>query len=246
MTRRQLGTIGEEGDDAYEVAVAEGFVGTRDDWLASLEGDPGGPGASAYEVAVANGFVGTPGDWLDSLVGENGLSAYELAVAEGFAGTLAEWLDSLQGEPGPAASLPFIPVGGHVEISMLPPARATSIPNQVAVPDSNYYYNFNRTVMNAVAQWTEWDVHLVAGTYTVHIAHRRGANRGIATVILDGAVVGAVDLYASALQFALDPLPGVVVADGGPHVLRLQCDGKNPASSGFFGFVSAIILTRTA
>ena len=38
----QQGLTGPSGDDAYEVAVSEGFVGTRAQWLASLVG-PQGP-----------------------------------------------------------------------------------------------------------------------------------------------------------------------------------------------------------
>lgn len=88
------------GLSAYEVAVANGFVGTEAQWLDSLVG---ADGLSAYEVAVANGFVGTEAQWLDSLVGADGaqgidgLSAYEVAVVNGFVGTEAEWLESLIG-----------------------------------------------------------------------------------------------------------------------------------------------------
>mgnify|MGYP001811149131 CR=1 FL=1 len=54
-----LGTIeltpGPNGLTAYEVALANGFVGTQSAWLASLVG---AAGQSAYEAAVAGGFVG--------------------------------------------------------------------------------------------------------------------------------------------------------------------------------------------
>lgn len=75
------GTAGPPGSSAYEVAVAEGFVGTEAQWLASLQGEPGddgqqgedGPaGDSAYEVAVQEGFSGTEQEWLNSLVGPEG------------------------------------------------------------------------------------------------------------------------------------------------------------------------------
>lgn len=65
-----VGAPGGDGDDggpgpsAYQVAVANGFVGDEAAWLVSLKGDPGDPGddgQSAYAVAVANGFVGTQG-----------------------------------------------------------------------------------------------------------------------------------------------------------------------------------------
>jgi hypothetical protein len=69
------------GDSAYEVAVKQGFVGTVEQWLASLVGPQGakgdtgaqGPeGDDAYEVAVAAGYVGTREQWLASLVGPKG------------------------------------------------------------------------------------------------------------------------------------------------------------------------------
>jgi hypothetical protein len=81
------GSAGADGDSAYEVAVANGFVGTESAWLASLVGATGATGStgatgatgsagadgdSAYEVAVNNGFVGTEAEWLDSLVGPTG------------------------------------------------------------------------------------------------------------------------------------------------------------------------------
>ena len=69
------GEKGDPGDSAYEVAVANGFAGTEEEWLESLkvQGDPGDPGDSAYEVAVANGFAGTEEQWLESLQGTDGI-----------------------------------------------------------------------------------------------------------------------------------------------------------------------------
>lgn len=81
------GPPGPEGDSAYEVAVANGFVGNEAAWLTSLvgpsgtngldgmdgsDGNDGDIGLSAYEVAVDNGFVGTEEEWLASLIGPAG------------------------------------------------------------------------------------------------------------------------------------------------------------------------------
>ena len=84
------GLQGPQGESAYQVAVAAGYVGSESEWLASLKGekgdqgpkgDPGeqgiqgpkgDPGESAYQVAVNNGFVGTEDEWLASLKGEKG------------------------------------------------------------------------------------------------------------------------------------------------------------------------------
>ena len=64
-TNGSNGTNGENGLSAYEIAVANGFKGTEEEWIESLKGAKGDTGASgdnglsAYEIAVANGFTGT-------------------------------------------------------------------------------------------------------------------------------------------------------------------------------------------
>lgn len=67
-TQEQSFTLkdGEDGDDAYEVAVSQGYVGTKEEWLESLVG------ASAYEIAVSLGYEGTEEEWIASLKGEPG------------------------------------------------------------------------------------------------------------------------------------------------------------------------------
>lgn len=55
------GAPGKNGKSAYELAVENGFKGTVEDWLKSLQGK------SAYEIAVENGFQGTIEDWYDSI-----------------------------------------------------------------------------------------------------------------------------------------------------------------------------------
>ncbi len=87
------GADGADGASAYEVAVANGFIGDETAWLASLHGEDGTNGT--------NGTNGTDGaDGADGDPGEDGASAYELALANGFEGTLPEWLASLQGADG--------------------------------------------------------------------------------------------------------------------------------------------------
>lgn len=73
MTTEELDLI--RGHSAYQVAVQEGYQGTEDEWLESLngeDGEKGEPGLSAYSEAVNMGFSGTKEDWLDSLKGEKG------------------------------------------------------------------------------------------------------------------------------------------------------------------------------
>ncbi len=49
------------GLSAYELAVQNGFDGSLQDWLKSLNGK------SAYEIAVDNGYMGTEGEWVKLL-----------------------------------------------------------------------------------------------------------------------------------------------------------------------------------
>ena len=87
-------------NSAYKIAVEHGFVGTVEDWLESLHGDPG---KSAYDIAVECGFTGTKEEWLETIKGpkgDDGRSAYQIAVAHGYTGTEAEWLESLKGKDG--------------------------------------------------------------------------------------------------------------------------------------------------
>lgn len=56
-----------EPQGAYEIAVAKGYTGTVDQWIASLKGLTGADGRSAYQIAVANGYTGTEQEWINKL-----------------------------------------------------------------------------------------------------------------------------------------------------------------------------------
>ncbi|MGV9891755.1 hypothetical protein [Streptomyces sp. NPDC003395] len=84
------GAPGADGASAFEVAQQAGFVGTEDQWLASLVGPAGPPGADGQPGA--DGAPGAPG--------ADGPSAFQVAVTQGFTGTEAEWLASLVGPQG--------------------------------------------------------------------------------------------------------------------------------------------------
>jgi hypothetical protein len=82
-------------NNAYQIALKHGFVGSESDWLESMRGYPG---KDNYEIAVECGFEGTREEWLESIRGAQGFSAYEVAVRAGFNGTEKEWLESLNGK----------------------------------------------------------------------------------------------------------------------------------------------------
>ena len=60
---------GPAGRSAYELAVENGYRGTREEWLAALIGNNG---RSAYDLAVENGYRGTEEEWLATLKGTAG------------------------------------------------------------------------------------------------------------------------------------------------------------------------------
>ena len=97
------GPQGTGGISAYEVAVANGFVGDEAAWLASLVG--------------AQGEIGPQGPaGVDGIIGHDGLSAYEIALENGFVGDEAAWLASLVGVDG--ADGPQGPKGDAADIAL--------------------------------------------------------------------------------------------------------------------------------
>lgn len=49
---------GADGLSAYEIAVEHGFVGTEEEWLASLQGPPGPPGSGTQNIEVFSASEG--------------------------------------------------------------------------------------------------------------------------------------------------------------------------------------------
>lgn len=70
------GAPGADGQSAYQIAVAQGFVGTVEQWLLSLQGDPG-----------PQGIPGLDGQ--DGAAGEDGVDG-------------SQGPQGIQGPPGPA------------------------------------------------------------------------------------------------------------------------------------------------
>ena len=83
------GERGQDGKSAYEIAVANGFIGDEEEWLASLKGRDGERGRD----------------------GRNGLSAYDLADGELLYGTVGKWLNSLKGATGDAGKSATVTIG---------------------------------------------------------------------------------------------------------------------------------------
>lgn len=92
-----------------------------------------------------------------------------------------------------------------------------------------------------------WDVLLSAGTWTVEIVYWSGADRGIASVQLDGVEVGTADFYAAAaVANSRRTVTGVVVATNGKKRLTLKMLTKNASSSAYYAYLIHVQLRRTA
>lgn len=81
-----------DGDSAYEIAVKNGFVGTEQEWLASLRGDSLTP-KDLYDAAVAEGYTGSYYDYLTQVAGLDGeqlLSALKEELGQDIAINMAE------------------------------------------------------------------------------------------------------------------------------------------------------------
>ena len=92
----EAGPQGEAGKSAYDIAVENGFVGTVQEWLASLKGETGAPGAAGAPGANgANGINGTNGTNGTSIVsivktGSSGLiDIYTITFSDGTSTTFS-------------------------------------------------------------------------------------------------------------------------------------------------------------
>lgn len=100
-----------------------------------------------------------------------------------------------------------------------------------------------------------YDCTCAAGVYTLAARHLAYNSRGIYTVTIgdvedDGTVVnstaaGSFDGYADTFTVSRAVLTGIALS-AGDHVITLAMLGKNPSSTGYFGLLELMILTRTA
>jgi len=102
------GQVGATGMSAYQLALAEGFVGTESAWILSLKGvqgiqgnqGPSGPTGLTGSVGPAgnNGVDGINGaDGINGTDGADGDSAYQVWLGLGNSGTQAQFIQSIKG-----------------------------------------------------------------------------------------------------------------------------------------------------
>jgi hypothetical protein len=83
--------------------------------------------------------------------------------------------------------------------------------------------------------WMEFTTPAIpAGRYALALRWKGNGNRGVATIWLDGVVVGQpIDQFSPAQSYPTTPVATVTFPASGTHIVRLQVTGQNPASTGF-------------
>ena len=108
-----IGFKGDPGKSAYEIWLEAGNIGTIDDYLVSLKGEPFTfEDFTPDQLALLKGEKGDPftfddftPEQLALLKGEKGDSAYQIWLDAGNMGTEEEFLASLKGEKGDMADV---------------------------------------------------------------------------------------------------------------------------------------------
>lgn len=124
------GEPGRDGKSAYEIAVANGYDGSEDEWLSSLQGFSGPPGVtgkSAFESAGGYQRFDTESEWVASLKGAKGDDGKSATVTIGTV-TTGETASVTNTGTATEAVLNFVlPAGGggqsnglHTEIKTVP------------------------------------------------------------------------------------------------------------------------------
>lgn len=99
---------------------------------------------------------------------------------------------------------------------------------------------------NANGDNISYKVFLAKGTYTVGLLHYRAINRGIVDIYIDATKVTSFDCYGAYLVNVFLTDAGNVVTTSGIKTIKLQINGKNPASSDYYFSSNFLILWRTA
>lgn len=131
----EKGDTGERGQDglngksAYEIAVANGYVGSEDEWLLSLKGDSGPSGRdgkSAFESSGGYQHFDTESEWVASLKGAKGDDGKSATVTIGTVTTGETASVTNTGTESEAVLNFVLPAGGggnnglHTEIRTIP------------------------------------------------------------------------------------------------------------------------------
>ncbi len=110
----------------------------------------------------------------------------------------------------------------------------------------NYIMRY-RNSSNAINDGIRFKMFLDVGTYTWEILHTRGADRGIAELLIDDVSEASIDLYNAITGYnILQSVSGIAVTTAGLKNVDLIMSSKNASSSGYIMYISTCALWRTA
>lgn len=139
------GAPGADGDSAYDVAVANGFVGTEAEWLASLQGadgDPGPPGGlSARDTVTINsgsGNISVAKAALLILIATTAAARCRFYCTAAARDADASRAANVEAAPGAGLLLEFISTGAFLGAPLTPGVIAY---NNDTTPADLLYYN---------------------------------------------------------------------------------------------------------
>lgn len=91
---------GPQGFSAYEVAVKNGYVGTEQEWLASLKGDKGDKGDTGEQgIQGERGLQGEQGiQGIQGEKGDTGNSGVSISTTQPTDANVNVWIDTSDGE----------------------------------------------------------------------------------------------------------------------------------------------------
>jgi hypothetical protein len=119
--------------------------------------------------------------------------------------------------------------------------------NSLSASDVNSLFGFTFDSSGAQNDEINWDVVLSAGTWTIELLIKKGTDRGIYSIQLDGVEVGTVDGYSGAtVRNQRGLVAGVTVATSGKKRLKLKMATKNASSTSYVGSIGLVSLVRTA
>jgi len=228
---RAAGAKGEKGDTG--AAGPNGTNGT--DGAPGAKGDKGDTGAAGTNGT--NGADGAPG-----AKGEKGDAG--AAAAKGDKGDTGDKGD--KGDTGPAGSAAAYPP--IVDVNPILRPSHSQLWDRAQVNGSSWFNGYRSSFPNGTAaSYLEWDLPLQAGTWTIDVVYVASDDAGILSLSLGDDEIGPeIDAFtpAGVAVNQVATFANVNVATTGIHTLRVATAAKNPASAGYFGYLTWIRLVR--
>jgi hypothetical protein len=108
--------------------------------------------------------------------------------------------------------------------------------------------DFGGLYKNPPAQFDFWRtyINLVAGTYTFRLIYATSADRGIATIVLNGTSIGTLDTYSASSTITIGEITAISVATSGVFKVELQVNTKNGSSSNYYLLWTSASFVRTS